>query len=186
MHGKGSPTLEPVFHSLIPRHGASGWTLWLTVLVCVGLAQGCASGTDTTVGHPGHVGRRIVNLRYGDSISDVKAKLGEPASEVTEDDTHTSLNYIGWHLYFEAGRLAKRIHEIHRLHSGRVQGGGPAVAKVLNLKLGMSVGEVVHRLGKPDVVELEYGASPQPERILRYGPWEFRFRKGVLIFRQEW
>lgn len=147
------------------------------------LLQGCSSGGKPTYTQPAQIGKQILALENGASIDEVKAEIGRPESEFSEGDRRTTLNYAGWQLVFEHDQLVVRIHEVQRIAG--VPRGGPSGGKLLKLRLGMSLPEVVHRLGKPDVVEVEYRSREQPERILRYGPWEFRFRGGVLRFRAQ-
>ena len=122
-------------------------------------------------------------LHNGDSVATVKREVGTPAAEFGEPAGRVTLSYPRWRIYFSNDRMFRRIQEVRRLHAETTPNGDPPSAQVLSLRRGMSVSQVMHHLGRPDVVEVEYEADRSPERIMRYGAWEIRFRNGVLRVR---
>jgi len=148
--------------------------------------QGCTGSYNPTPSHYVSLNRQIRELNTGASISRILDQLGHPSSEHVETSKRTSLSYPGWQLDFEEGLLVRRTHEIERDRPGKVQGGGPSTTQILALRRGMNLSRVKAALGRPDVSEVVYEGNREPEQVLRYGPWEFRFERRRLRMRTQW
>lgn len=156
----------------------------LLLLATAGIAQGCsAEEQDASVDQ--RPVQHALDLQNGEALDEVKNKLGQPVTEFIDDDGNGTLNYPEWQIGFRDGELTYRFHEVGQRRVRR--GDGERLRRqIVALERGMSVTQVETTLGKPDVLALHYGESKSPEKVLRYGPWELRFRQGRLWMRTHW
>lgn len=142
---------------------------------------GCAESSDN--GKPmsrAAMSQAILSLPTHATFDSVRSELGEPLSEASPSPKEASLSYPGWLLLFRFNHLDRRIRQ--RLPSGprKLRLRGALDQRVLTLQPGMSIPRVKSSLGPPQSYEEVFRGSPQPELVLRYGPWELAFANGHL------
>lgn len=158
---------------------------FLLLATVVGIAQGCSEEERDAVSQE-RLAQAALDLTNGESVAQVKDELGQPVTEFIDEDGNGVLNYPRWQIGFENWRSTHRIHELERRQVQR--GDGQQLRRrVIALRRGVSIARVEALLGDPDVRELYYERSASsPEEVLRYGPWELRFRAGRLQMRTHW
>ena len=165
----------------------SNFRLIVSALILLGYLGGCSQQNHSSLQNTHALDKRVLGLHNGESIEVVKTKLGAPISEFIDGHGSGALNYSGWQIGFSRGRLTYRIHQLRRRRNGyrKMRRKVARNSAILSLRRGMPVDTVIATLGQPDVVEDYYGLGP-PETVLRYGPWEIRFRHNMLRLRTQW
>jgi hypothetical protein len=163
---------------------------WQVALACIIPAclvplQGCGQDDE---GPPagGSFDKRVMELPWDSTVGSVKDGLGNPVTEFIDVDGEGTLNYPGWRLGFIENGLEYKSKELAVARPQRRSAANDLGTGVLALRRGLTLKEVITRLGKPDVEELLFEEGSPPERILRYGPWELRFTAGKLRMRTRW
>jgi hypothetical protein len=152
----------------------------LTLLLAFGLsAAGCAANADTQSVTGEALDQKILRLEPGDSIEDVRSKLGKPQLE-KELGEEQVLHYGPWQLVFTDSGLKSRTRYYRSGYHRNVNARALA-RKVSGLQLGMSIGDVKAKLGVPEALEI-YRNAPHKEVSLWYGAgrWRLDFTEGKL------
>lgn len=123
------------------------------------------------------VERLAAHVPLGTPVQAVLGELGRPSTRVREGRTE-ALNFAGWDLEFQDGRLARKS-------TARFPKGG-ALPKsnfnevVLGLSLGETIDEVRPQLGRPERIIETWEGHDEKVTVLGYGGWQITFVNGRL------
>ncbi len=116
-------------------------------------------------------------MPLGTSAQGALRELGAPSNQVVEG-RNEELNYGGWHLEFEGGRLARK--SIERFPKGGVRPKSNFAKVVLGLKLGEAIAEVRPKLGRPERIIETWEGHDEKVTEFGYGGWRITFVNGLL------
>jgi hypothetical protein len=154
----------------------AGFVLFV-VLSVVGCGHG-GSGSVASVKRPrGEVEELAARMPLGTSVQGALRELGRPGSRVVEG-RNEALNYGGWDLEFEGGRLTRK--SIERFPKGGVRPKSNFDKVVLGLTLGETIAEVRPKLGRPERIIETWEGRDEKVTDLGYGGWRITFVNGRL------
>jgi hypothetical protein len=169
---------------MLTLRGQKVVTLLKVGVVVLGLGfVGCSNGAESIPLSPREFRQKVLQLKQGANAKSVKAELGEPVSEFAEPVQRTTLNYRSWQLFFDKEGLERRVRQKRPFPRRLTTANSSFDSSVQELQRGMSVASVRRRLGTPEWYEEAFEENPDPEIILRYGPWEVIFIHGKLAYR---